>query len=140
MAKPEKPDTLDPEAEPEEAEDLDFEIEFYERVIERSPDCVDVLMALGDDYTKAGRYREGLEIDLKLAKLRANDPIVHYNLACSHSLLGQIDEALEALRRAIDLGYRDFAHMQRDPDLENLRRDPRYLALLEEALKKTLGR
>ena len=140
MAKPEKPDTLDPEDEPEEAEDLDFEIEFYERVIERSPDSVDVLMALGDDYTKAGRYREGLAIDLKLAKLRSNDPVVHYNLACSYSLLGQVDEALETLRRAIALGYRDFNHMQRDPDLENVRRDPRYLALLEEIVKKTLGR
>jgi len=139
MAKPDEPETLDPEEEPE-GEDLDFEIEFYERIIERSPECVEVLMALGDDYTKAGRYREGLEVDLKLAKLRTHDPVVHYNLACSHSLLGQIDEALAALRRAIELGYRDFNHLQRDPDLENLRRDPKYLALLEEIARNALGR
>ena len=138
MAKPDEPEVLDPEEEPEE--DLDFEIEFYERVMERNPNAVDVLMALGDDYTKAGRYREGLAIDLKLAKLRSNDPVVHYNLACSYSLLGQVDEALETLRRAIAVGYRDFSHMQRDPDLENVRRDPRYLALLQEIVKKTLGR
>ena len=138
MAQPGESEVLDPEEEPEE--DLDFEIQFYERVIKRNPNSVDVLMALGDDYTKAGRYREGLAIDLKLAKLRSNDPVVHYNLACSYSLLGQVDEALETLRRAIALGYRDFNHMQRDPDLENVRRDPRYLALLEEIVKKTLGR
>jgi len=138
MAQPDESEVLDPEEEPEE--DLDFEIQFYERVIKRNPNSVDVLMALGDDYTKVGRYREGLAIDLKLAKLRSNDPVVHYNLACSYSLLGQVDEALETLRRAIALGYRDFNHMQRDPDLENLRRDPRYLALLEEIVKKTLGR
>ncbi len=138
MAQPGESEVLDPEEEPEE--DLDFEIQFYERVIKRNPNSVDVLMALGDDYTKAGRYREGLAIDLKLAKLRSNDPVVHYNLACSYSLLGQVDEALETLRRAIAVGYRDFSHMQRDPDLENVRRDPRYLALLQEIVKKTLGR
>lgn len=138
MAEPQTPDTTNPEDQPQQ--DLDFEIRFYEGVLGRNPGAVDVLMALGDDYTKAGRYREGLTIDLKLSRLRTHDPVVHYNLACSYSLLGHNDEALATLRRAVALGYRDFAHMQRDPDLENIRNEPRYLALLEEILKNKLGR
>ncbi len=82
-----------------EEEDLDFEIEFYEAVLQRAPNSVDVLMALSNNYTRRGFFEQGLGIDRRLCKLRANDPIVHYNLACSYSLLGRNGEALEGSPR-----------------------------------------
>ena len=112
-------------------EDLAFEIRFYEDILERVPDMIDVLMALGNDYTQGGHYEQGLAIDQRLCELRVRDPYVRYNLACSCSLVGRVDEALEALEMALTFGYDDFEHMQRDPDLESLRADLRYLAILE---------
>ena len=61
-----------------------------------------------------------------------DDPCFYYNLACSHSLLGQIDEAIRILGHALELGYDNFKGLQDDPDLDNLREDPRYEDLLGE--------
>jgi len=74
-----------------------------------------------DDYTRRDRYEDGLRIDERLARMRPQDPMVHYNLACSYSLTQQCDLALESLNTAINLGYSDFAWMVKDPDLKNLR-------------------
>jgi len=137
MAQPELPNGDGNMVEPP-GEDLDFEIAFYEHILERLPDSIDVLMALGNDYTRGGFHEKGLAVDQRLCQLRQGDPIIHYNLACSCSLLGQMDKALDALEHAIAFGYQDLDYMQRDPDLEKVRCDPRYLALLERALREQL--
>ena len=111
-------------------EDLDFEISFYENLLKENPNFIDALIALGDAYTKRGRYKEGLNIDQRLVRLKPDDSFVHYNLACSYSLLKESNLCLEALEKAIHLGYRDFAFMEKDPDLEFIRKDPRYRELL----------
>ena len=109
-----------------EKRDLDIEIGFLEGIIKRDPLYIDVLQILGDDYTRLGRFPDGLKVDENLAKLRPNDPLVHYNLACSYSLTKRLDLAALALERALALGYRDFKWLAEDPDLENLRQDPVY--------------
>ena len=103
-----------------------WEIRFYENILKRSPDYVEVLVLLGGLYTGRKMYAKGLKVDQRLTMLRKDDPIVHYNLACSCSLLRQRDEAFKALFDAVELGYRDVEHMQSDNDLDNIRSDPRY--------------
>ena len=105
----------------QEIRDLDLEISFMEGVVRRDPTYVEALQILGDNYTKRGRFSEGLRIDERLARLRPDDSLVHYNLACSYSLTDQFDLAAEALEAAINLGYRDFEWMRKDPDLKKLR-------------------
>jgi tetratricopeptide (TPR) repeat protein len=105
---------------------LDFEIHFYEKLLTAYPDFLDVLIPLGHAYTRRGLYEKGLEVDLRLARLRGNDPLTWYNLACSYSLLNRLDEAVGALRRSFELGYRDVGHLQKDPDLSRLRQSPKY--------------
>ena len=137
MPNPEEQDVpMEEGGEPEE--DLDFENSFYEQILKRKPDSIDVLMALGNDYTRRGLFDKGLAVDEQLCQLRASDPIVRYNLACSYSLLGKADQAIETLEEAVKLGYRDFAHMQRDPDLDGIRQHPRYLSLLKDVLRQKL--
>lgn len=111
--------------------DLDFEISFYEKVIREKPDYIDALIPLAEAYTKKGRYQEGLEIDKRLVKLRRSDPMIHYNLACSLALVGDSEDALLMLRRAIALGYRDLDHLRRDPDLKNLYGHPDFQELIK---------
>jgi len=107
-------------------EDLNFQMSFYEELLVRRPGYVDALIALGEIYTRKGLYEKGLDVDRRLACLRPENPIVHYNLACSLSLLGYVVSSLEAIKRAVKLGYDDFQYMSRDPDLRNLRRDERF--------------
>ena len=110
----------------QELKDLDFEISFMEGVTHRDPTYVEALQILGDDYTRRGRFEDGLKVDERLATLSPQDALVRYNLACSYSLLNQCEQAASALELAIDLGYRDFKWMTKDPDLKNLRLHPGY--------------
>ncbi len=47
-----------------------------------------------------------------------------YNLACSYSRLNKLDEAYTYLAQAVDRGYNAFAYVEKDPDMENLRKHP----------------
>jgi tetratricopeptide (TPR) repeat protein len=110
----------------EQERDLDIEIGFIEGVVRRAPGFIEALQILGDDYTRRGRFADGLKLDEQLARLRPDDALVHYNLACSYSLTGQFAAAASALNRALDLGYRDFKWLAKDPDLVAFRKQPLY--------------
>ncbi len=111
-------------------DDTRFEIDFFEELVSQDPCNEEALMILGNTYTRRGDYEKGLNVDRRLVRLRPADPIVYYNLACSYCLLRHIDESLAALERAVSLGYQDVPHLTKDPDLANLRSDPRYRKLL----------
>ena len=125
--------TRPPELSPEDEyrRRLDFEIWFYEGITSRCPNYVEVLQALGNAYTSRGYYEKGLWVDLKLARLCPRDPVVQYNLACSYSLIGEVDDAVSRLRRSVELGYDDVQQMNTDPDLRNVRSDARYGDILD---------
>ena len=110
---------------------LAFEVTFYEKLLFAYPDFVDALIPLGDAYTRLGLYEKGLRIDLRLTQLRGADHLTWYNLACSYSLLKQVEEALGALQQAVELGYSDLGYLQNDPDLINLRRSPKFRQFLD---------
>ena len=110
----------------EQERNLDIEIGFIEGVVRRAPEFIEALQILGDDYTRRGRFADGLKLDEQLASLRPGDALVHYNLACSYSLTKQFAAAAAALNRALDLGYRDFKWLTKDPDLARFRKHPLY--------------
>lgn len=106
--------------------DMDFEIRFYERILTDKPDFIEALIALGDLYTKRGCYEKGLDVDRKLSRLRSEDPVVLYNLACSYSLLSDVDKAFSVIKLALQCGYDDFDYLEQDTDLLNLRSSPAF--------------
>ena len=118
--------------------ELDTKIEFMAGLVRRDPDYVDALQLLGDHYTQRGLFNEGLQVDERLARLEPQNPLVFYNLACSYSLTEQFNRAALALDKALELGYRDFNWLIKDPDLKKLRAQPAYEELREKinALKK----
>lgn len=61
----------------------------------------------------------------------------HYNLACLYSLQGKIEAALLHVTKATENGFLDFAWMDEDRDLDQLRNDPRYGALKQKVLNDT---
>jgi tetratricopeptide (TPR) repeat protein len=111
---------------------IDFELDFFGKILEHYPDYIDVLRVTGNLLTLKGRYADGLQIDRRLVQLRPSDPLAHYNLACSYALLKKRDLSLKMLRRAVELGYRDFRYMRQDHDLDSVRQDPRFRQLLRE--------
>jgi tetratricopeptide (TPR) repeat protein len=110
--------------------DPQFEIEFYEAILRRSPDYTEVVGLLGALYTRVGRIADGLKMDRKLVRLEPDNPTAHYNLACSLALCKKRPAALQSLRKAVSLGYDDVDWMLQDPDLEILKPDPEFKQLL----------
>jgi tetratricopeptide (TPR) repeat protein len=104
--------------------DLDVEIGFLEGLARRDPGYADALELLGDDYIKRGRVADGLKVDEQLRSLRPEDPRVRYNLACSLALNGEFERAVAELESALELGFRDFHWLTRDPELAALRKLP----------------
>jgi tetratricopeptide (TPR) repeat protein len=119
---------------PQQQRDLDIEIEFIEGVVRRAPDYTEALQVLGDGYTRRGRYQDGLRVDEQLVQLRPTDALAHYNLACSYGLSEQFERAVETLHRALDLGFRDFKWLRRDPDLRQVRKHRLYRQIRERIL------
>ena len=63
-------------------------------------------------------------------ELGPREPEILYDLACVRALQGDTAGALARLREAIELGYRDWEHLERDLDLVSVRKAPEYAALL----------
>jgi tetratricopeptide (TPR) repeat protein len=108
----------------------DFEIAFLEDILAAKANHLETMRLLADLYTRNGQYREGLEMDRRIVVACPRDSLAHYNLACSLSLTGRLDECFAVLRQAIRLGYRDIEHMTDDPDLEAAHNDPRWVDLV----------
>ena len=109
-----------------EARELDVKISFLEGLVRRDPRYIEALQILGDHYTQRGKHGHSLKVDQQLSRLQPRNPIVFYNLACSHSLNGEFDQAAVALEKALAFGYRDFKWLARDPDLRQFRQHPLY--------------
>jgi tetratricopeptide (TPR) repeat protein len=109
---------------------LDFDIDFFERLLSRNGDSLDVLRLLAELVSKKGLMERAAELDAKVVELLPEDCLARYNLACSLARAGRPDEAIDSLSKAILLGYDDLAHMDVDPDLDSLRDLPEFRALL----------
>ena len=113
-----------------EQSQLDFEVEFLGRILERDPSYTDALRVHGNNLSAKGLYTRALLVDRRLVRLQPERAIPWYNLACSYAVLGMIEPAFAALQRALELGYRHLDHARRDPDLKSLHHDPRFARLL----------
>ena len=118
-----------------EVRDLETKIIFLQGLVDRDPHFVEALQLLGDHYTQRGQFEHSLKVDKQLSRLEPRNPLVFYNLACSHSLNGDVDRAVMALDRALSLGYRDFKWLAKDPDLRRLRQHPLYRTI-EDKIRK----
>jgi tetratricopeptide (TPR) repeat protein len=113
-----------------EQSQLDFELEFLGRILERDPFYADALRVHANNPAAKGQYGRALQMDRRLVRLLPDRAIPWYNLACSYAVLGMTDPSIAALQRSLDLGYRHLDHLRRDPDLKSLRHDPRFIRLL----------
>lgn len=89
------------------------------------------------DLHTAMKYEQGAKVAQQLVQLRPENPDAHYNLACALARLHQVGEALEALERAIEAGWRDMVHASIDPDLNSIRGHRGYTRLVRKIKRLT---
>ena len=59
-----------------------------------------------------------------------------YDAACLYSVMGEKEKALSYLRQSLEDGYKRFAHIKRDRDLNNIRNTEEFKGLLKEFEEK----
>lgn len=68
----------------------------------------------------------GVRIFKRCITLFPDRAVSYYNLACAYALQGKTAPAVEQLRLSFEKGFQDVSHLERDMDLENLRRTPAF--------------
>ena len=58
--------------------------------------------------------------------------LLYYDQACCYAMVGQKKKALAALEQSVLLGYKDYNYMKNDNDLQSLRKEKKYLSLLDQ--------
>ena len=103
-----------------------------ENHLKQVPEDARARILLGGDYARLARTDDALR-ELNLAvTLRANEASILYNAACLYCVLDRKAEALDALGKAWEAGFRDSVWARRDPDLLKLHGDPEFDRLYPE--------
>ena len=76
------------------------------------------------------RWKEAIPLLQRVVAKDPKDGQAGYNLACLLARDGQTGPALDALRKALAVGYGSKDQLARDPDLDSLRSLPEFQALL----------
>ena len=79
-----------------------------------------------------GRYAEAADQARELADAHPEYPALLYNVACCESLAGRKADAIDHLRRAIEKSDSVRSYLAGDSDLDPLREEPEFRALLAD--------
>ncbi len=78
-----------------------------------------------------GDFEGALPLFEEMARRQPESFVPQYNIASAFAQLGRAEAALDALDRALELGFDDLAHLRHDPDLEPLRDTGRFQAIID---------
>jgi serine/threonine protein kinase/Flp pilus assembly protein TadD len=104
-----------------------------ENHLKQVPEDARARILLGGDYAELNRVEDAMRETNLAMTLRANEASILYNAACNYCLLKTKAEALDALRKAWEAGFKDSIWARRDPDLSLLHGDPEFERLYPEA-------
>ena len=79
-----------------------------------------------------GREEEALDWMNQIIAQDTTRPGNYYDKACLYGRMGRLDESLEALDTAFQKGFRRFAHLEHDDDMDPIRNLPQYKDLVDE--------
>jgi serine/threonine protein kinase/Flp pilus assembly protein TadD len=102
-----------------------------EKHLEMHPDDARALYMGAPALAQVGQRQRAIEWTRRALDIDPGDPGVLYNVACSYSQLGQTDDAIACLQKAISAGEWLKGWAEHDSDLDFLRADPRFQALLK---------
>jgi len=107
-------------------------LELIERHLVMNPHDTRALYVGANQLSNVGEQEKGLELAERALGQDENEPVVLYNVACFYAMQGNLDKALTLLTKAVERGWGDRAWLETDSDLNALRADDRFIALIEK--------
>jgi tetratricopeptide (TPR) repeat protein len=100
--------------------------EIYEAHLKKVPEDARARVLLATNYAFQNRTEDATrEANLAMV-LRPDDTMIMYNTACVFCALHNKSDALIAIKKAWEAGYRDAVWTRQDPDLDLLHGDPEF--------------
>lgn len=115
-----------------EKADADFNEVIRQDTIVRSGSCRQYALHF------LGRDAEALEWMDKIIAVDSIESGGYYDKACLLARMGRLDESVAVLRKAFENGYRSFAHIEHDDDMDAIRELPQFKYLIEEYKAKPI--
>jgi serine/threonine protein kinase/Tfp pilus assembly protein PilF len=106
-------------------------LQIIDKHLELHPDDARALYMGAGSLCALGERQRALEWTRRALSIEPDDPGVLYNVACCYSNLGRPEEAIDCLEKAINNGFGFKQWIEHDTDLDPLRNNPRFQALLK---------
>jgi TolB-like protein/Tfp pilus assembly protein PilF len=101
-----------------------------EEHLRQRPDDARALYMGANGLVALGETARGLEWADRALEIDPEDPMLLYNIGCIKAMAGRAEEALSCLERSVAAGMRHRAWLEHDSNLDSIRSDPRFAALL----------
>jgi HEAT repeat protein len=108
-------------------------IQKYNQEMLNSPNDASPHYSLAHLYHRAGKldeseaeYREAIRLD------QSRSWGVYYNFACLLATRNKKEEAIEMFKKAIESGYNSLEWIERDKELDNIRNEEKFKAIIKE--------
>ncbi len=106
-------------------------LQVAEKHLELHPDDARALYFGAGSLCQLGERARSLDWVGRALAIDPEEPSILYNVACAYANLGQPEEAMDCLEKAIKYGFGHKEWVENDSDLNSLRSHPRFQALLE---------
>src|SRR6266481_4970110 len=100
--------------------------------LELNPDDARALYLSAGALMRLGQRDQALERARRASMIDPEDSAVLYNVGCVYAVAGSDEEALDHLDKAIQNGFGHRDWLENDSDLDSIRDEPRFQALLRK--------
>jgi non-specific serine/threonine protein kinase len=105
---------------------LHREIAIYEGHLKKVPEDARARVLLAGDYAMQNRIEDAKREAQMAMVLRPDDTMILYNAACCFCALNNVPDALNAIKKAWESGFKDPIWTRQDPDLAILHGNPEF--------------
>jgi len=106
-------------------------LDIAKRQLAINPTDVRAIYLSAGALQRIGDVDSSIEWAERAVKMVSDDHAVYYNVACVYSRLNRIDEAIDYLKQAINVGFSAKVWIETDPDLNPIRSHPEYEAVIK---------
>ena len=107
-------------------------IEYYNKSIEKNSNYPYSYLNKSAIYIEQKKFDQSIKVLTEGIKHNPYAEYLYYNRACCYSILGKFDKAIKDLRKAILICPKIIEMIKFDNDLDNLRKDERFVSLINQ--------